>query len=325
MNNWKTIIGKDINYAAQLLMAGELVAMPSETVYGLAGNALNPFVLEKIYKAKERPFTNPLIMHLATPAEIDYYAQDIPSTARLLIEAFMPGPLTVLLPKKSIVPDMVSAGSPYAAFRVPANPTTTQLLSMLPFPLAAPSANRFKAVSPTTTAHVFSQLHNRIPYILDGGTATEGLESTIVGFEGDTVVVHRLGAVTLEQLMEVWPKVVHRQHAIAEATTALAPGTMARHYSPATPLVVTTDVPQTITHLKPRSIGLILLKPAVHHGVCHTRALTQDGDLKKAGQNLYSVLHDIDKLKLDYIVVEKLPDMHLGKTINDRLSRAMVK
>jgi L-threonylcarbamoyladenylate synthase len=185
----ETIIGTDIQLAARLLRDGEVVAIPTETVYGLAGNALNANAVLKIYEAKNRPHFNPLIIHVASPDHFKLYVSEIYDSVYRLAEKFCPGPLTFLLPKRDIVPDLVTAGSSKVAIRVPAHSTTLMLLRRLDFPLAAPSANPFGYVSPVTAQHVYDGLNNKIPYILDGGACNVGVESTIAGFENGNVII----------------------------------------------------------------------------------------------------------------------------------------
>jgi len=188
------LIGKDLDHAAVLLKEGKLVAIPTETVYGLAGNALNEDAVLSIFEVKERPQFNPIIVHARDLEQIQDFVEDIPAPARRLAETLWPGPLTILLPRQTdIIPDIVTAGSQMVAVRIPQHPMTLELLNKLEFPLAAPSANPFGYISPTTPQHVAHQLGDKISYILDGGPTKIGVESTIVTFEGDQVVVLRLG------------------------------------------------------------------------------------------------------------------------------------
>lgn len=195
-----TYIGKDIETAVALLENNKVIAIPTETVYGLAGNALNPCVVNKIYEIKKRPLTNPLIIHLHDTIHINKYVKNIPAIAKKLAEHFWPGALTLLLPKNHLIPDIVTAGLPHVAIRIPSHPTTIKLLRQLDFPLAAPSANPFGYISPTTAEHVKKQLFGKIFYILDGGPCTLGLESTIVGFDNDTPVIYRVGSISPEAI-----------------------------------------------------------------------------------------------------------------------------
>ncbi|WP_405512000.1 L-threonylcarbamoyladenylate synthase [Spirosoma sp. KNUC1025] len=186
-------IGTDRQIAKQLLEAGNVVSIPTETVYGLAANALNPDAVLTIFRVKNRPTFDPLIVHTDSLEKLDRFVSTIPESARDLASTYWPGPLTLLLPKKAIIPDLVTAGLPTVGIRIPNHPLTLALLNSLDFPLAAPSANPFGYISPTTAQHVADQLGLQVPYILDGGPATIGIESTIVGFDGNKPTVFRLG------------------------------------------------------------------------------------------------------------------------------------
>lgn len=201
-----TTIGKDITTAKNLLNQGELVAIPTETVYGLAANALNEDAVLKIFKAKNRPQFNPLIIHLPFWKDVVQYVNYIPQAAKLLAMHFSPGPITFLLPRKNNIPDMVTAGSDKVAIRIPAHPLTMQLLKQLNYPLAAPSANPFGYVSPTNAMHVYDGLNGKINYILDGGECTVGLESTIVDFDKENVIIRRNGGISKEEIETVLGK-----------------------------------------------------------------------------------------------------------------------
>lgn len=193
-------VGKDINKAKELLSAGEVIAIPTETVYGLAGNALDTTAVLKIFKVKERPEFDPLIVHVSSISEGKKYCETIPDEALMLAQKFWPGPLTILLKKKNIIPDLVTSGLDTVGLRSPNHPLTRQLLESLDYPLAAPSANPFGYVSPTTAQHVQDQLGQKIKYILDGGPSFVGIEATIEGFENNVPVVYRMGGLSIESL-----------------------------------------------------------------------------------------------------------------------------
>ena len=231
----QTTIGKDINHAVQLLRAGEVVAIPTETVYGLAANGLNETSILRIYEVKNRPRFNPLILHVPSVNELKKYVQVLPAAASKLVEKFSPGPVTFLLDKNELIPDIVTAGSPKVAIRIPAHPLALQILSLLDFPLAAPSANLSGYVSPVTAAHVYQGLVGLIPYILDGGECTVGLESTICGFEDEEIIIHRLGGIAPEEIAAVTGKKVHLRLSHEKPGT---PGQLKSHYAPHKPLWV---------------------------------------------------------------------------------------
>lgn len=196
-------VGTDVARAARLLREGRLVAMPTETVYGLAANALAADAVRQIFEVKGRPSSNPLIVHVADTMQMQEYVTGIPPVAKRLIDAFCPGPLTLVLPRSASIPDIVTAGKDTVAIRVPAHPVAQLLLRQSGLPLAAPSANPSGYISPTTASHVFEMLGSKVSYILDGGACEKGIESTIVKFEGDTPVILRHGVITREDIARV--------------------------------------------------------------------------------------------------------------------------
>ena len=226
------MIGSDVEKAVELLKSGEIIGLPTETVYGLAGSAFNEQAILKIFKVKNRPFFDPLIVHLANIDQIESVVGDFPMKARKLANAFMPGPFTLLLKKKQTISDLVTAGSGLVAVRIPQHPMTLKVLAKLDFPLAAPSANPFGYISPTTAEHVAEQLGDKIPYILDGGPTKVGIESTIVGFEADRVIVYRNGGTTNEAIESVLGMSLGKKTKREEAMT---PGSSKSHYAPRTP------------------------------------------------------------------------------------------
>lgn len=319
-----TKIGKDISYAAKLLKQGELVAIPTETVYGLAGNAFDHNTVTKIYQVKNRPVYNPLIVHIADLSTL-YSVTDkkIPAIAIKLMEKFWPGPLTLLLPKNKNIPQIVTSGLPNVAVRIPNHPLTTKLLRQLDFPLVAPSANRFGYISPTSPNHVFQQFAEKIPYILDGGACSAGIESTIVGFDDDTVVIYRLGAVTPGEIFRVAKKIRVNEK---DSIVPLSPGMLPHHYAPSTPLYMTNNVSELLLHFNPAEVGIISLNKTFQKVPIQQQIkLSAEEDLKEAARNLYKALYQLDMMKLKVILTEKMPDTGLGITINDRLMRASSK
>ena len=312
-----TTIGDSIERAAELLKNGDLVAIPTETVYGLAGNALNPAAVVKIFEAKQRPSFDPLIVHVPSFDRISELTLDVPPQAEQLAKAFWPGPLTLLLPKKPIVPDLVTSGLETVAIRVPAHPVTLELLKRLGFPLAAPSANLFGQISPTKAGHVEQQLKGRIPYILDGGYCTIGVESTIVGFPEDELpVVYRLGGVPVEEIEKVIGKVLVRPHS---SSNPVAPGMLKSHYAPRKPLQLVT--PEEMASYPDTSyLRYSSYLPEVPKEL--QLVLATDGDLGIAARNLFAYLRLLDEQPTARIIAESLPDIGLGKAINDRLRRA---
>ncbi len=322
MTLYKTEIGTDIQKAVDLLMQGELVAIPTETVYGLAGNAFSSTAVKKIFEVKNRPFTNPLIVHISSVDQLSSIVKKVPQIALQLLQAFSPGPLTLILPKKEMIPDFVTAHSSQVAVRIPNHSVCLELLNKLPFPLAAPSANKFTSISPTNPNHVMNQLSGDIPYILDGGFCNKGIESTIVGFENDTMLVYRLGAITIEQLQEIHPNIKR----VNGDSVIQSPGMMKYHYAPKTPLLLTDNVADSMQSYNTQKIAVLYFRqPAVECGAAFKQVLSINGSLPEAAANLYKALYELDKQKPDIIIAERLPDIGLGLSINDRLKRATTK
>ncbi len=314
---YSTEIGKDLLKAKQLLEQGELVAIPTETVYGLAANALDVHAVAKIYEAKNRPQFNPLIIHVADIEKLKTYVEEIPSDCIKLINAFSPGPLTYLLKKKAIIPDITTAGSEYVAVRIPQHPLTLKLLAQLSFPLAAPSANPSGYVSPVTAQHVFEGLHGKIPYILDGGNAIVGLESTIVGFKDGDVVVHRLGGLPIEELEGVLGKSVRISITHDAPET---PGQLKSHYATRKKMIV-GDMQEMIKEYGHLNVGIISFQQ--QYDVSHPHMiLSTKGDMAEAASRLFSAMREMDEKNVDVILAELVPDVGIGKAINDRLMRA---
>lgn len=314
---YSTEIGKDLLKAKQLLEQGELVAIPTETVYGLAANALDVHAVAKIYEAKNRPQFNPLIIHVADIEKLKTYVEEIPSDCIKLINAFSPGPLTYLLKKKSIIPDITTAGSEYVAVRIPQHPLTLELLAQLSFPLAAPSANPSGYVSPVTAQHVFEGLHGKIPYILDGGNAIVGLESTIVGFKEGDVVVHRLGGLAIEELEGVLGKSVRISITHDAPET---PGQLKSHYATRKKMIV-GDMQEMMKEYGHLNVGIISFQQ--QYDVSHPHMiLSTKGDMAEAASRLFSAMREMDEKNVDVILAELVPNVGIGKAINDRLMRA---
>ncbi|MEK6477545.1 L-threonylcarbamoyladenylate synthase [Catalinimonas sp. 4WD22] len=316
-------IGKDIVQAIHYLQDDGLVAIPTETVYGLAANAFSANAVSKIFAAKNRPSFNPLITHTHDIERVERYVKQIPRMAFQLAHAFWPGPLTLLLPKKDIIPDLVTAGSEHVAVRIPNHPLTLALLEKLDFPLAAPSANPFGYISPTRPAHVEEQLGDKIDYILDGGECAVGIESTIVGFENEQLVIYRLGGTSQEAIEEIVGKANVRIHAKLEGNLdPKAPGMLKSHYAPGKKVVV-GNLGDLLGKYNKEEVAIISLKD-YYPQVANERqvALSVVGDLNEAAQGLFSALRELDKLPVKYILAEYMPEYGLGKAINDRLQRA---
>lgn len=318
------MITNDVHKAVESLMKGELVAIPTETVYGLAANATDDEALRKIYALKNRPFYNPLILHIHSVKQLSSIAEDIPDAALKLADAFWPGPLTLVLKKQAAISNVVTSGKDTVAVRMPDHPLTLELLSLLDFPLAAPSANPFGQISPTSAKHVYDYFGETIEVILDGGECQKGIESTIVGFENDIPVLYRLGSISLDDIQRVVGEVLMFNQ---ESDTEIkSPGMLASHYAPRTATYLTQDVTSLLSLHSNKKIGLLLFQNTVENAeVAACEVLSISGDFEEAARNLYAAMHRLDNLNLDVIIAQKLPNVGLGKSINDRLTRASKK
>ncbi len=314
------MITKDINWVIELLNNQNIVSIPTETVYGLAGNAFSDKAIERIFKLKNRPLYNPLIVHLKSIEQLSQVAIDIPAKAMALAQQFWPGPLTLVLKKQSHISDLITAGKNTVAVRVPNHPLTLELLNKLNFPLAAPSANPFGCISPTKAIHVFNYFENELDAILDGGDCDSGIESTIIGFEEEMPILYRLGSISLEEI----------KNAIGEVDTNNAkdkeiksPGMLSSHYAPRTTTLLTDDINKTAELHLDKKLGFLLFQQELDSITnVEVEVLSSTGDLREAARNLYSALHRLDNKNLDLIIAEKLPNYGLGRSINDRLIRA---
>jgi L-threonylcarbamoyladenylate synthase len=310
------IINSDITQAVSLLKKGEVVAIPTETVYGLAANALDTKAVANIFEIKNRPSFDPLIVHIAALAEVEKYASDIHNDAIRLAEIFWPGPLTLLLPKNKIVPDLVTAGLDTVGLRCPDHPMALALLRQLDFPLAAPSANPFGYVSPTSAQHVQDQLGGNIPFVLDGGQCQVGVESTIVGFQHGEVIIHRLGGLSVEEIEAVVGKVKLN---LNSSSNPSAPGQLSSHYAP-TKKVIVGDLDNLIKKYYGERIGVLSFQ--THYQAENSFVLSSGGSLTEAARNIFGMLRALDQCPVDFILCEYVPEVGLGRAINDRLRRA---
>lgn len=316
------LIGADIEQAKKHLDLNDVVGIPTETVYGLAGNALNEEAILKIFKTKNRPQFDPLIVHTHSLEQVDKFVEEFPEKAQQLAEAVWPGPLTILLKKKQIIPDLITSGLPTVAIRIPNHPLTRSLLESLSYPLAAPSANPFGYVSPTTAQHVDDQLGSQIPYILDGGACTVGVESTIVGFEEDTPTVYRLGGMKIEKIEELIGKVNIQ---LNKSSNPVAPGMLLSHYAPKVQVHL-GSIDQMLKKHSEKNLGVIsFTKEFDAPNIKKQIILSAEGDLDEAATKIFSALRGLDSEEIDLIITEKLPETGLGRAINDRLERAAVR
>lgn len=312
-------IGKNTSLASDFLSQGKLVAIPTETVYGLAANALDTTAVAAIFEAKNRPQFDPLIVHVYSANKAKEYVVEFPEILLKLANSFWPGPLTLLLEKNEIIPDLVTSGLNRVAIRVPDHPLTLELLKLLPFPLAAPSANPFGYVSPTKPEHVNKQLGDKIAYILDGGSCEVGIESTIVGMEDGKVCLYRLGGLALEEIEQVCGNVELK---INSSSNPAAPGQLKSHYSPIKQVII-GDISDNLKQYK--NAAIISFGNKTYNGVVTEYNLSKSGNLKEAAANLFEALRQMDESDADVILCDVLPETGLGRAINDRLKRAAVK
>jgi len=322
--------------ACALLRAGEVVALPTETVYGLAADALNPDAVAKVFAAKERPSFDPLIVHIAARGDLKQVAEvpaELEEVVNQLTKAFWPGPLTLILPKQSAVPDLVTSGLPTVAVRQSAHPVFRAINKELGRPIAAPSANRFGRISPTSASAVMKELGGRIPLIVDAGACCEGVESTIISIElreGKKPIfwLHRAGPVTKEMLQDFG-----KVEKVKEQVGALphAPGQLPSHYAPITPLRL-LESPEDFQPEEGKTYGLLSYRgePDGEYVTLHewdvVEALSPgSGKLAEAAVRLFYVMRVLDEAGLDEIIVEPVSEKGLGLAIMDRLRRAAVK
>jgi L-threonylcarbamoyladenylate synthase len=311
--------GTDIETALRCLKNGQLVGIPTETVYGLAANALDAAAVAKIFSAKNRPFFDPLIVHTHALSEVHRYVRSMPEKARMLAEVFWPGPLTLVLPKAELIPDLVTAGQETVGIRVPSHPLCLELLRQLDFPLAAPSANPFGYVSPTTAQHVVDQLGDKVCYVLDGGPCSVGVESTIVGFREEEPVIYRLGGTSIEAIVSVVGPVLEQ---ISASSNPAAPGQLDVHYSPKC-RVILSEVP---LETDSRDIAYLRYHKTLPNIAAERQLiLSPHQNAEEAAINLFAMLRKLDGQGFRCIVAELLPEVGLGRAINDRLRRAAAK
>ncbi len=316
-------ITTDLFEAKKILEKEELVAIPTETVYGLAGNIYSAKAIKKIFQTKERPLFNPLIVHIASTDKLKEIVSEIPEKAQQLADAFWPGSLTLVLKKNAHIPDSITAGKDTVAVRVPNHELTLRLLQIIDFPLAAPSANPFGSISPTTAEHVADYFPNDLEMVLQGGNCTNGIESTIIGFENNNPVLYRLGSISVEEIEAVIGPVQIKNK---KESSPDAPGMLSRHYAPKTTTILVNNVEDEILKYQNAKVGLLVFQNTPSNAKeMVIEVLSKKGDLKEATANLYAAMHRLDKQNLDLIIAEQFPNTELGKSINDRLERATKK
>ena len=307
-----------IGQAVELLRSGDVVAFPTETVYGLGADALNPYAVAKIFEAKNRPHFDPLIVHIGRKEWIDQYAEEVPQDALKLIDVFWPGPLTLILRKKTLIPDIVTAGLSTVAIRMPSHAVALKLIEVFQKPIAAPSANPFGYMSPTKVSHVARMLKGKIPMILDGGDSVFGIESTIISFQSHGIYIHRHGAISEEELSEY----VEITQDIKTDSVYRSPGELPYHYAPMKPLKIVHNADEVKIA---NSSFLAFREPLTTPVSRYMKVLSTTGDLKEAAANFFSNLIELDRDDVDIIYAERVPETGIGKAIMERLRKASKK
>ena len=310
---------ESIRFAAEIIRSGGLVAFPTETVYGLGCDALNPDAVARVFEVKQRPSFDPLIVHIAARASLDLLVQAISLGDHRLMDAFWPGPLTVVMPKRESVPDIVTAGLSTIAIRMPAHPVAQALIRKADVPIAAPSANPFGYVSPTCAQHVLDGLGDRVDLILDGGPCPIGVESTIVAMNGTWPELLRPGSITLAEIREVIGPI--GQAVISQ--TVVVPGQLPRHYATRTPVTILGAQGARPAVQGHERAGLLAMSAPSHvdERFCAIEVLSASGDLREVARNLFAALRRLDALGLDRLYAESCDERGLGLAIMDRLRR----
>jgi len=310
-----------ISHASEIIKSGGLVAFPTETVYGLGADAFNARACARVFEVKKRPLHNPLIVHIADHAQLNLLVEDISPTARKLMDRFWPGPLTLVFRKKSAVPDIVTAGQPTVAVRMPAHPMATELIRRSGTPVAAPSANAFGRTSATSAQHVLDQLHNVCDVLIDGGACRVGVESTVISITGEKPALLRPGSIGIEEL-EATAETSFSRDVPFSANHLPSPGMMSSHYQTATPLHIVADF-RPFADLP--DAGFLVFGKITETFSGPVRNLSPLNDLREAAVNLYRAMRELDALSLRFIVAKPLPEAGLGYAINDRLQKASYK
>jgi L-threonylcarbamoyladenylate synthase len=333
----------NLELAGRALARGELVAIPTETVYGLGANAFDEVAVARVFEAKARPSFDPLIVHIADLSQVDRVVRVLPRHAALLMEKLWPGPLTLILPKREELPDLVTSGLPSVALRFPANAIAQAVIRAAGLPIAAPSANPFGYLSPTTARHVADMLGDRVDYIVDGGPCRIGVESTVLDLTGELPVVLRPGGMPVETIARLIGEVLVHDSAVPTPTS---PGQLPSHYAPHTPLRLVPAGGLRTARPGPKAVALFFDEASraaassgagggaaassgagggAACGFAAWRVLSRGGDLVEAAARLFSTLHELDREGFDEIWAERLPEEGLGRAVNDRLYKASEK
>ena len=318
----------NIKKAADVIMNGFLVVMPTETVYGLAANVFNPEALARVFEVKNRPYFDPLIVHIADYSTIEILTCSPNKETKKLIDAFWPGPLTMIFPKKDVVPDLATSGLPTVAIRFPSHNVACDLIKASSGALAAPSANSFGFLSPTRIEHVISNLGNKVDYLLDGGSCEIGVESTIIDITSGTPVLLRPGGVSTERIREVAGELIIKDWSSGKP---VSPGQLPSHYAPRTDLHIFSPGEIPDINSKKRKVIIFFSDETFRksgiskENYVYVEYLSRSGDLLEAAARLFSVLHEVDGVYCDEIWMETVPENGIGRAINDRIFRASCK
>lgn len=311
-----TTVGTDIDIAAAFLRAGELVGMPTETVYGLAASVALDEAIKKVFQTKNRPFSNPLIVHVAQKSDLEWVSDKPFQLAKDLVDEFWPGPLTIILFKSDRISTFATAGSSSLAVRMPAAEMALSLIQKVGAPLVAPSANPFTRISPTTAIQVKDYFDGKIPYVLDGGKCTIGIESTIIKVNENNLQILREGAITAQHLSK-YP-IIQNDHSVHH------PGNYKKHYAPNTPLRMVKSIKEATKKFPTESTVLILFGQHSDFRQYRTIQLSEEKKLEEAASNLYSAMSEADSMGASVILIEPFPDQGIGKALNERLRKAAI-
>ncbi|MCA9035839.1 MAG: threonylcarbamoyl-AMP synthase [Planctomycetaceae bacterium] len=319
----------DLSKAANALRNGQLVAFPTETVYGLGADATSSAAVARIFEAKQRPSFDPLIVHIASQQQLPQVVQIFPDVARRLADHFWPGPLTMVLPRSASIPDLVTSGLPGVGVRIPAHPIARKLLELTDRPIAAPSANPFGRISPTTTAHVLQGLGDRIDFVVEGGPCGVGLESTVISLMQEQPLLLRHGGIPLESIEQIVGTIaVAVPNSSADDAAQPAPGMLSRHYAPRKPLILLPHEARAIP-VSGQKCGLLTESTRTwDDGFSQILLLHSDTNpdigvrLQTCAANFFAMMRALDSADLDVIIAHEFPEVGLGRALNDRLRRA---
>lgn len=314
------MISKDINLAKDILNDHGIIGLPTETVYGLAAKYNDEVAIKKIFELKKRPLNNPLIIHISKIDDLNLVAENIPSKVYELTSKFWPGPLTIILKKKKDISNLVTANQDTVAVRMPNHAMALEIINKLGCPIVAPSANPYMAVSSTSARHVQKYFESQLPIIIDGGNCLKGIESTIIGFEENKIIIYRKGSITREMIEKITNCEV--EYYESKHNNITTPGMHKKHYSPKTPLILTDDLESELKKYEKKNIGVISF--GEKKDIQNNFVLSQNKNLEEAAFNLYQTFIELDCLGFDLLIIEKMPEEGIGISINDRIKRASI-